>query len=273
MTTQEAKALRFQELHRRPGLFVIPNPFDGSSAKLLAHYGAEALATSSGAAAGHWGQADGRISREQALSHAALIAGCSDLPVAADLENGFGDSPEAAAQTIRDGAEAGLVGGSIEDAPRDKPGVLYDLELATARVAAAAQAARALPFPFTFTARCESFARGLNDLNDVIARLNRYADAGADVLFAPGLPDLDAVAKVCAAVPRPVNFMAGVPGRSFPLAALEAAGVKRVSLAGSLYRAALTGMAAAFREVRETGSFGYVDQGLSAADMKAALSR
>jgi 2-methylisocitrate lyase-like PEP mutase family enzyme len=184
----------------------------------------------------------------------------TDLPVSADLEKGFGDSPQAAAETIRLAAAAGLVGGSIEDASGNKDQPLYDIEHAAERVAAAVQAARALPFPFMLTARTENFLRGNPDLGDTIKRLQAFEKAGADVLMAPGLPDLAAVRAVCAAVSKPVNFMAGIKGKSFSVAELEAAGVKRISLATSLYRAAMTGLLDAAREVKERGSFGYLER-------------
>jgi 2-methylisocitrate lyase-like PEP mutase family enzyme len=258
-TSQSDKAIRFRALHQGPGAFVIPNPWDAGSARLLAGLGFQALATSSGASAGILGRRDGMVTREEALAQARAIVAATDLPVSADLEKGFGDAPQVAAETIRLAAEVGLVGGSIEDATgaRDKP--LYDLGLATERVAAAVQAARALPFPFTLTARAENFLRGNPDLDDTIKRLQAFEQAGADVLFAPGLPDLAAVRTVCAAVSKPVNFMVGIPGKSFTVADLVAAGVRRISLATSLYRAAMRGLLNAAREVQDRGTFGYLD--------------
>lgn len=256
-STQKDKAEIFRALHRG-ACFVMPNPWDAGSAVALAGLGFAALATSSGAAAGVLGRRDGEISREQALAHARAIVQATDLPVAADLENGFGDAPADAALTIRLAAEAGLVGGSIEDARSDRR--LYPFAQAVDRVAAAAEAARALPFPFTLTARAENFLRGHPDLDDTIQRLQAFEKAGADVLFAPALPDLAAVREVCAAVGKPVNFMVGMKGRSFSLAELRGAGVRRVSLATSLYRAAMAGMLQAAREVQEHGSFGYVER-------------
>lgn len=258
-SSQTEKALRFRALHDAPGIFVMPNPWDGGSARLLAGLGFAALATSSGAAAGTLGRKDGEISRAESLAHARSIVVATELPVAADLENGFADEPGAVAETIRLAAEAGLVGGSIEDAGGGPEHALYDLGHASERVAAAAAAARALPFPFTLTARAENFLRGNHDLEDTIRRLQAYERAGADVLFAPCLPDLAAVRAVCAALGKPMNFMVGVPGKSFSVAELEAAGVKRVSLATSLYRTAMAALAAAGREVREHGTFGYLE--------------
>lgn len=258
--TPHDKATRFRELHQRPGAFVIANPWDAGSAKALAQLGFEALATSSGASAAALGKRDGELSRDESLAHARAIAAATELPVAADLENGFGDAPADAALTIRLAGEAGLVGGSIEDASGDRDHPIYDIGHAAERVAAAAEAARALPFAFTLTARSENFLRGRTDLADTIRRLQAFEAAGADVLFAPGLPTLDAVREVCAAVGKPVNYMIGMPGCSFGIAELQAAGVKRISLATSLYRVAMTAMRAAAQEIREKGTFSYVDR-------------
>jgi 2-methylisocitrate lyase-like PEP mutase family enzyme len=259
--SQAEKAAQFRSLHERPGAFVIANPWDAGSARLLAGLGFEALATSSGASAAARGRKDGELSREEALCHVRDIVAATDLPVSADFENGFGDSPAHVAETIRLAGQAGLVGASIEDFTGDKSRPFYDLGLATERIAAAAAAARALPFAsFTLTARAENFLRGNADLDDTIARLRAYEAAGADVLFAPGLPDLDAVRTVCAALAKPLNFMAGMPGKSFSVAALEAVGVKRISLATSLYRAAMKAVRDAATEIRSAGTFGYVDR-------------
>jgi 2-methylisocitrate lyase-like PEP mutase family enzyme len=265
--TQTEKATRFGALHEGPGAFLIPNPWDAGSARILAGLGFQALATSSGASAGILGRRDGQVTREEALVHARAIVLATDLPVSADLEKGFGDAPAAAAETIRLAAEVGLVGGSIEDATGDKEKPLYDIGHATERVAAAAEAARALPFPFTLTARAENFFRGNPDLEDTIKRLQAFERAGANVLFAPGLPDLAAVRAVCAAVSKPVNFMVGIRGKSFTVAELEAAGVRRISLATSLYRAAMSGLLEAAREVKEKGTFGYLDRSLTTPEL------
>jgi 2-methylisocitrate lyase-like PEP mutase family enzyme len=269
--TQSDKAARFRALHEGPRAFVIPNPWDAGSARILAALGFPALATSSGASAGVLGRRDGKVTREEALAHARAIVEATDLPVSADLEKGFGDAPAAAAETIRLAATVGLVGGSIEDATGDKDRPLYDLDRATERVAAAVKAARALPFPFTLTARTENFLRGNPDLDDTIRRLQAFEKAGADVLMAPGLPDLAAVRAVCAAVSRPVNFMAGIKGKSFTVAELEAAGVRRISLATSLYRLAMTGLVDAAREVLDKGTFGYLDRSLGTPDVNAFM--
>jgi 2-methylisocitrate lyase-like PEP mutase family enzyme len=254
------KGRRLAELHAGPRAFVIANAFDAGSSALLTQLGFAALATSSGAAAGVLGRQDGQLSRDEALAHAQAIAAATELPVSADLENGFGDSPEAVAETIRRAGATGIVGASIEDHDGGKAAPLYPVELAAARIAAAVQAARALPFPFAITARAENFFRGPPDLADTIARLKAYEAAGADVLFAPALPDLEAVRAVCAAVTKPVNFMVGIKGKSWDVATLEGLGVRRISLATSLWRAAMAGLRAAALEVRERGSFGYVDR-------------
>ena len=261
------KAARFVALHRGPRAFVIANAWDAGSARILAGLGFEAIATSSGASAGVLGRRDGNVTREEALEHGRAIAAAVDVPVSADLEKGFGDAPEDAAETIRRAALVGLVGGSIEDATGRKDQPIYDATLAAERVEAAAKAAHALPFPFLLTARAENFLHGRADLDDTIRRLQSFEKAGADVLFAPALPDLAAVRAVCSAVTKPVNFMAGIPGKSFTVAELEAAGVRRVSLATSLYRAAITGLLGAAREVREKGSFDYLTRCASGAEI------
>jgi len=269
--TQIDKANHFKALHQGPGAFVIANPWDAGSARLLAGLGFSALATSSGASAGILGRRDGQVTREETLAQARAIVMATDLPVSADLEKGFGDAPAAVAEMIHLAAAAGLVGGSIEDATGDKDKPLYDLSHAAERVAAAAQAARALPFSFTLTARTENFLRGNPDLEDTIQRLQAFEKAGADVLFAPGLPDLAAVHAVCAALSKPVNFMAGIEGKSFTVTELEAAGVRRISLATSLYRAAMSGLLEAAREVKEKGTFGYLDRVLTTPELNSFM--
>lgn len=270
-TSQSERAARFRAMHR--SVFVIANAWDAGTARILAALGFPALATSSGASAGVLGRRDGHVTRDEALAHCRAVVEATELPVSADLEKGFGDAPEAAAETIRLAARVGLVGGSIEDATGDRDRPLYDASHATERVAAAVEAARALPFPFTLTARTERFLRATPDLDDVIRRLQAFEAAGADVLMAPGLPDLDAVRAVCAAVSRPVNFMAGIRGRSFTVAELAAAGVIRISLATSLYRAAMGAMIAAAREVKDAGTFGYLDQALTTPELNAYMPR
>jgi 2-methylisocitrate lyase-like PEP mutase family enzyme len=265
--SQSQKADRFRALHEGPGAFVIPNPWDGGSARILAGLGFPALATSSGAFAGTLGRRDGNVRRDEALAHARAVVAAVDLPVSADLENGFGHAASVAAETVRLAAETGLVGCSIEDATGDKDRPLYDIAAAIERVAASAAAARSLGFAFTLTARAENFLRGNPNLDDTIKRLLAYQGAGADVLMAPGLPDLDAVKEVCAALSKPFNFMAGIKGKSFTRAGLEAAGVRRISLASSLYRAAMGALITAADEVRESGTFAYLDAALTTPEL------
>jgi len=259
-STPSDKAARFAQLHRGPAAFVMVNAWDAGTAQILAQLGFEALATSSAACAQSLGRRDGEITRDEALAHARAIVLATDLPVSGDLENGFGHAPADAALTIQLAGEAGLVGGSIEDATGDAARPIYDFNEAVERVAAAVEAARALPFPFTLTARAENFIRGRPDLDDTIRRLQAFEKAGADVLFAPALPSLEAVRTVCAAVTKPVSFMAGIKGKSFSVAELQAAGVRRVSTATSLYRAAMAGLRDAARELRETGTFDYLSR-------------
>ena len=262
--TQIEKANRFRELHDRPGVFVIPNPWDVGSARILAGLGFQALATSSGASAvSAYGRRDGQVTRDEALAQAHLIVSATDLPVSADLEKGFGDAPEIVAETIRRAGQAGLVGCTIEDATGNPDRPLYDETFAVERIAAAAEAARSLAFPFTLTARAHNLLFAAPSLDDTIRRLRAFEQAGADVLFAPGLSDLDAVRRVCQAVSKPVNFMVGIKGKSFSVSELAAAGVKRISLATSLYRAAMTAFIAAATEVKETGHFGFLEHSIS----------
>ena len=250
--------------------FVIANAWDAGSARILTALGFKALATSSGASAGVLGRLDGRVTRDEALAHCKAIVDATDLPVSADLEKGFGDTPQAAAETIRLAAGIGLVGASIEDATGD-PASRCSMLPARDRIAAAVEAARSMPFPFILTARTENYLRGNPDLDDTIRRLRSFEAAGADVLMAPGLPDLESVRAVCAALSRPVNFMAGIKGKSFTVAALSAAGVKRVSLATSLYRAAMTGLVNAAKEVAERGTFDYLEDTLATPAMNAFM--
>lgn len=271
-TSQMERALRFQALHREPGIFIIANAWDAGSARVLAGLGFAALATSSGAAAGTLGRRDGMMSREEVLAHARAIVAATDLPVSADLEKGFGDSPHAVATMIRLAAETGLVAASIEDATGERARPFFTLEDAVARIAAAVGEARKLSFPFMVTARAENFLRGNADLDDTIKRLKAFEEAGADILMAPGLPDISAVTKVCNALSRPFNFMAGMPGRSFPVSELAKAGVKRISLATSLYRAAISGLVAAAREAKEEGTFRYVDKAMKTAEINALMA-
>ena len=256
----DEKALHFRKLHESPRAFVIANAWDAGSARVLAGLGFDAIATSSGACAGTLGRRDGMVTREEAFAHARLIASAVDVPVSADLEKGFGDSPEEAAYTIGLAGETGIVGGSIEDASGNIDAPIFPISQAAERVEAAARAARALAFPFTLTARAENFLHGNPNLDDTIRRLQAFEKAGADVLFAPGLPDLEAVRTVCAALTKPLNFMVGIRGKSFSVAELEAAGVRRISLATSLYRVAMSALVQAAQEIRQEGTFGYLDR-------------
>jgi 2-methylisocitrate lyase-like PEP mutase family enzyme len=268
-TSIEQKVIRFRALHAAPGAFVIPNPWDVGSARVLAGLGFEALATSSAASAWTLGRRDYAVSREEALAMAKAIVDAVDIPVSGDLENGFGDDPEACALTIRAAGGIGLAGGSIEDAAGNA--APYELSHAVARVAAAVTAARSLPAGFVLTARAENYLRGKPDLADTIKRLQAYEAAGADVLAAPGLPDLAAVRAVCAAVTKPVNFMGGAKGKSFSVAELAAAGVKRVSVATTLHRAAFTALRDVATELRERGTFSFADELLTSADVAAYM--
>jgi len=268
---QNEKAARFQVLHNGPGAFVIPNPWDVASARILAGLGFHALATSSAAAASALGRKDHELSRDESLAHARLIVDATGLPVSADLGKGFGDAPEVVAQTIRLAAEAGLVGCTIEDATGHPEKPLYDTGLAVERIAAAAEAARALPFPFMLTARAHNLLFASPSVDDTIARLQAFEKAGAAVLFAPGLPDLAAVRTLCSAASKPVNFMVGIRGKSFSVAELAAAGVRPISLATSLYRAAMTGFLDAAREVQDTGQFRFLDQCVTAPELNPPI--
>lgn len=267
---QAEKAQRFQELHRRPGTFVIPNPWDAGSARILAALGFEALASTSSGFAFSLGRRDGATTREELLAHLRAIAAATDLPVSADLEKCFGDDPETVAETIRLAAGTGIVGGSVEDFTGDPRRPIYDLSQAVERVAAAVEAARALPFPFTLTARAENYLHGRSDLDDTLKRLQAYEKAGADVLYAPLLPDLAAIGAVTAALSKPLNVLAGRPLLS--VAELAGAGVKRISLGGLLSRAALGGLLRATREIRERGTFGFAGDAASSAELNEMMS-
>lgn len=270
---QQQKAERFQALHQGP-LFIMPNPWDAGSARLLAGFGFQSLATTSAGLAFALGRRDGEgsVSRDEALRNAANIVAAVDLPVSADLENGYGDAPEYAAETIRLAAEVGLVGGSIEDATGNADAPIYDFNLSVERVAAAAEAAHSLPFPFTFVGRAENFLHGRNDLDDTIRRLQAYEKAGADVLFAPGLPDLEAIRTVCASVTKPVNVVLGAGNTPYSTADLAAAGVRRVSTGSSFARAALTGLRDASRELLGPGTATYLDDAITFAEVTALMA-
>jgi 2-methylisocitrate lyase-like PEP mutase family enzyme len=263
---QREQATRFRALHES-GVFVIPNVWDGASAAIMAGLGFKALATSSAACAATLGKLDGEVTREEALLHAQLIVSVSECPVAADLENGFGHAPETVAETIRLAKAAGLAGGSIEDATGDPRAPIYELEHAVERVTAAVEEAHSERAQFVLTARAENFLHERPDLDDTVRRLQAFERAGADVLFAPGLPDLAAVRAVCGAVTKPVNFMIGMRGTSFAVADLAAAGVRRISLSTSLYRAAMTGVLSAAREISERGTFTYIESIVSGGEL------
>ena len=269
MAAQSEKAVRFRALH--DAAFIIPNPWDIASARLLAEMGFPALATSSAAAANALGKKDHGLSQEEVLAHSRMIVGATELPVSADLGKGFGDAPETVAETVRLAAEAGLVGCTIEDSTGNPQHPLYDESLAAERIAAGAEAARKLPFPFMLTARAHNFFYAHPTLEATIRRLQVYEKAGADVLFAPGLPDIAAVRTVCGSTSKPFNFMAGMKGKSFAVPELVAAGVKRISLASSLYRAAMSGMLEAAREVKDTGGFTYVDRSVTTPELSQLL--
>jgi len=254
---QAQKARAFKALHDGPGLFVIPNPWDGASAKILAAQGFKALTTTSAGLAFVLGKPDGGVTREQSLWNAKLIVDSVDLPVAADLENGFGHRPEDAAETIRQAAAVGLVGGSIEDATGEADKPIYEFNQAVERVAAAAEAAHKLDFPFMFVARAEGFLHGQPDLDEIVRRLQAFEKAGADVLFAPGLPNIDAVRTVVQSVSKPVNVVRGGPGPT--IAELAAVGVRRVSVGGGLARAAYTALQKAGEELIGPGTFGWAN--------------
>jgi len=258
--TQAEKAEVMKALHARPGIFAIPNPWDAGSAKILAHLGFEALTTTSAGLAFSLGKPDGTgaVSRAETLENARIIVEATTLPVAGDLENGYGDDPEACAETIRLAAAAGLVGGSIEDATPDPQNPIYPFDIAVRRVQAAIKAARSLAFPFTFCARAENLIHDRPDLDDTIRRLVAFAEAGADVLFAPGLTTPEQITAVVQAVaPKPVNVVMGLSKGDFTLEQLAALGVKRVSLGSALSRAAYGPFWEASKEIREKGSFSF----------------
>ncbi len=270
MLDQHRKFERFKALHERT--FVIPNPWDAGSARLLASLGFEALATTSAGYAFSRGRLDSfaSLERHEILDNAAEIVSATTLPVSADLEDGFGAEPETCAETILLACEIGLVGGSIEDATGDPTTPIYDFSHAIERVRAAAETARNLPF--LLTARAENFLWDRPDLDDTIRRLQAFADAGADVLYAPGLPDLDAIRTVCAAVDKPVNVVMGLKGPNFSIKELSEAGVRRVSVGGSFARAALGALMRAAEEVKATGTFTYAGDALPASVVAKVMS-
>ncbi len=271
MRTQAEKGKFFRALHQRDEAFIIPNPWDAGTSRLLARLGFEALATTSAGYAVSVGQLDNTIGRDRMMVHVADIARATDLPVSADLENCFGDDPETVAETIRLAAAAGLVGGSIEDSTQRKDHPLYDHAHAVERVRAAVETARSLPFDFTLTARAENYHVGQPDLKDAIRRLQAYAEAGADVLFVPGLKTREEIAAVVSSVDRPVNVLMGIAGVRLTLAELSDMGVRRVSVGAALTRAALGAFLRAAREMKEQGTFSFADEAVSYKDLGELL--
>lgn len=270
--TQAEKGRAFRTLHERDGAFIIPNPWNAGTARLLAHLGFEALATTSMGYAFSIGRRDNTLDRHEALANASTIASATDLPVSADLENGFGDDPEFVVETIRLAAAAGVVGGSIEDATGRPDQPIYEREHAVDRVRAAVAAARSLPFPFTLTARAENYLHGRPDLRDTIKRLQAYQEAGSDVLYAPGLASKDDIAAVVSSVDRPVNVVMGLQGVQLSLAELSAIGVKRISVGSALCRAALGAFLRGAREMREHGTFTFAAEAVSPRELSAIFT-
>lgn len=272
MKSQAEKAELFRALHTRPQAFIVPNPWDVGTARMLAKLGFEALATTSAGFAFSAGLLDNQVGREKMLAHVAEIARATELPVSADLENGFGDDPKTVAETIRLAAATGIVGGSIEDSI-DRPGEkVYDIGLATERVRAAVEAKRALPFPFTLTARAENFLVGLPDLADTIRRLQAYQEAGADVLYAPCITTREEITAIVKAVDRPVNFLMGTQPQRFTLDELSGMGVRRVSVGSALSAAALGAFLRAAREMQTTGTFTYTQEAAGFGEISKLLS-
>jgi len=267
--TQADKGHAFRALHAREGAFIIPNPWDVGSARILAQAGFEALATTSAGFAFTLGRRDNTIARYAMLDHVATIVAATELPVSADLENGYADTSEGVAETYALAATTGIVGASIEDSSGDPAHPLFDIAIAAERVRAAVEAVRALPFPFTLTARAENFLVGRKDLADVIRRLQAYQDAGADVLYAPGLVERDDIATVVKALDRPVNVVMGLAGARFSLSDLAALGVKRVSVGSALARASFGALIDAAKEMREHGTFAFADNAIAYRDLGA----
>ena len=272
VVTQAEKGRAFRALHEREGAFLIPNPWDVGTARLLAHLGFEALATTSAGYAFSVGRSDQTVGREASLEYASAIASATGLPVSADLENGFGVAPETVAETVRLAAAAGVVGCSIEDSTARADHPIYEKEQAAERVRAAAAAARGLPFPFTLTARAENYLHGRLDLRDTIQRLQAFQEAGADVLYAPGLATKDDIAAVVSSVDRPVNVLVGLAGMQLNLTELAAIGVKRLSVGSALCRAALGAFLRAAREMRERGSFAFAAEAASSTEINAIFA-
>lgn len=265
---QQQKNARFRVLHERAGAFIIPNPWDVGTARILASLGFEALATTSAGLAFSLGVRDGMVSREEALTHCRAIVEASDLPVSADLEKGFGDTPEDVAETIRDAAATGLAGCSIEDHTNRRHDPIFEFNLAVERIQAASEAKRKLPHDFVLTARCENFLCGRPDLDDTIKRLQAFESAGADVLYAPGLHDLETIRTVCASVSKPVNVIMGMPGTTFGGRELADMGVKRVSVGSALFRAAFGVFVRAAKEMKEYGTFTFSSDAIDFSELE-----
>jgi len=272
MPTQAEKAAAFLALHQRPDPFVVANPWDAGTARILTALGFQALSTTSAGLAFTLGRRDaaGCVSRDEALANARSIVDATTLPVAADLENGYGHSPESAAETIRLAAAAGLIGGSIEDATGDPANPIYDFHLAVERIHAAAAAAHALQFPFMLVARAENYLHGRPDLDDTIRRLQAFEAAGAEVLYAPGITRAEDIRAVCSSVAKPVNILMGIKGvPPLSLKELGALGVRRVSIGSGFARAALTAFLHAAREVRDHGTFAFTEETLYMSELVA----
>src|SRR5258708_26551448 len=269
MLTQTEKGRAFRALHERDSEFIIPNPWDVGTARLLAQLGFEALATTSAGYAFSVGRRDGTIGRDETMTHVAAVVSATDLPVSADLENGFGDAPEIVAETVKLAAEVGLVGGSIEDVTGRVNCVLYEVGHAVDRVRAAAEVVRDLPFRFTLTARAENYLVGRPDLNDTITRLQAYQEAGADALYAPCLTSKVDIAALVNSVDRPVNVVMGLQGVQLSLAELSAIGVRRVSAGSALSRVALGAFLRAAGEMREHGTFTFAKEAVGYRDINA----
>jgi 2-methylisocitrate lyase-like PEP mutase family enzyme len=273
MSTQAEKGKIFRALHQRDSAFIIPNPWDVGTARLLAQLGFEALATTSAGYAFSIGQRDNTIDRDMMMAHVTEIVSATDLPVSADLENGFGDNPETVAETIRLAAATGLCGASIEDMTRTPDTPIYDLKLAAERIHAAAEVVRALPFTFTLTARAENYLVHRPDLNDTIKRLQAYQEAGADVLYAPGLTSKEDIISVVRSVDRPVNVVMGLQGVQLNLAELSEIGVKRISVGSALSRAALGAFLRAAREMKTHGTFTFAAEAVSFKEINSMFNR
>ena len=273
MRTQAEKAETFRGLHQRDHAFIIPNPWDVGTARLLETLGFEALATTSAGFAFSIGTPDGAVGREQMLVHAAQIAAATDLPVSADLENCYADDPQGAADTVRLAAKAGLAGCSVEDVPEGRGRGPYELSLAAERVRAAAEAAHSMPFPFTLTARAENYIIGRPDLRDTIARLQAFQEAGADVLYAPGLKTREEIVAVVRSVDRPVNVIMGLQGVQLNLDELSEMGVKRISVGSALSRAALSTFYRAALQMKEHKTFTFAEDALKVRELNAMFEK